>query len=128
MGYSNQQTLIASCVGVNAIASGTWMNVRAFPPEKFDEEYENEKKSHHPWYYLPQAFSEYRVQSMDVAQRLGVLMEMIIPPMFNSSFAAMLFAGTEPSDVGLSETKTAYKRFSEETEELERLFAFEKRI
>src|SRR5690606_31835624 len=35
LGYCNHQMLIASCASVNAIASGTWMNVRSFPPDKF---------------------------------------------------------------------------------------------
>lgn len=35
LGYCDQQLLIASIAKVNAIASGTWMNARSFPPEKF---------------------------------------------------------------------------------------------
>ena len=35
LGYSNHQMLCCACAGVDAIASGTWMNVRSFTVSKF---------------------------------------------------------------------------------------------
>lgn len=37
IGYSNQQMLLCSCTNVDAIASGTFMNVRSFDLGKFNE-------------------------------------------------------------------------------------------
>ncbi len=39
LGYCTHQMLAANAAGVNAIGSGTWMNVRSFPPEKFNATY-----------------------------------------------------------------------------------------
>lgn len=44
VGYCNHQMLVLACAGANAMASGTWMNVRSFPPDKFRMQYEDEIK------------------------------------------------------------------------------------
>ena len=38
LGYSSHLNLLAGAAGVDVIASGTWMNVRSFPPAKFSEQ------------------------------------------------------------------------------------------
>src|SRR5207244_2041353 len=53
LGYCNHQMLTAAAAGATAIASGTWMNVRSFPPEKFRTAYEDEIKRKTTWYYCP---------------------------------------------------------------------------
>ena len=35
LGYSNHQMLACACAGIDALASGTWMNVRSFTLNKF---------------------------------------------------------------------------------------------
>jgi hypothetical protein len=50
LGHCNHQMLIAALAKTTAIASGTWMNVRSFPPEKFVTEYEEEMKQRATWY------------------------------------------------------------------------------
>src|ERR1035441_5985411 len=61
LGYCNHQMLIAAVAKTTAIASGTWMNVRSFPPAKFVTEYEEEMRQRATWYYCPQALSEYKI-------------------------------------------------------------------
>lgn len=61
LGHCNHQMLIAALAKVKAIASGTWMNVRSFPPEKFQSQFEDEMKQRATWYYCPQALSEYKI-------------------------------------------------------------------
>lgn len=51
LGYCNHQMLIAACASATAIATGTWMNVRSFPPEKFRTQYDDEIKKRSKWYY-----------------------------------------------------------------------------
>ena len=85
IGYCNHQMLALACVGANAIASGTWMNVRSFPPDKFRSQYDEEIKQRATWYYCPQALSEYKVPFLDIALKQGVLSEMAPPEVMGSS-------------------------------------------
>jgi len=101
IGYCNHQMLIAGTTKADAIASGTWMNVRSFPPEKFRSTYEDEIRQRAVWFYCPQALSEYRLPFLDIAQKIGKLNLMApIPP---SSRTSTLFTGGQPSTIGLSE-------------------------
>lgn len=101
VGYCNHQMLIASTVKADAIASGTWMNVRAFPPEKFRSASEEEDRRRAIWFYCPQALSEYKLPFLDVARKVGVL-NLLAPQGAKSSVQA-LFSGGQPSTVGLAE-------------------------
>jgi hypothetical protein len=103
LGYCNHQMLAAAAAGVSAIASGTWMNVRSFPPEKFNAAYEEEIKQRTTWYYCPQALSEYKIPFLDIAQRFGVLEQMAPASDFDGEFAESLFSGAQPSSVGFTE-------------------------
>ena len=101
VGYSNHQQLIMACAGVNAIASGTWMNVRCFFPDKFRSAYEEEVKRRTTWYYCPQAMSEYTLPLLDIGFRLGL--QDTFRPDPSTHFAERLFAVTQPSASGWSE-------------------------
>lgn len=109
-GYCNQQMLILACAKVNAIASGTWMNVRSFPPDKFRRLYDEEIKQRATWYYCPQTMSEYKVPYLDIAYRQGLLGQMAPPGEYGSDFAAKLFGGPLPSSVGFSE-QAAFRHY-----------------
>lgn len=104
LGYCNHQMLAAASAGANAIASGTWMNVRSFPPEKFRAAYEDEIKRKTTWYYCPQALSEYKIPTLDIAMLQGVLDDMVPPPELGSHYADILFEGAQPSTVGFGES------------------------
>lgn len=110
LGYCTHQMLIANAAGVNAIASGTWMNVRSFPPEKFNATYEEEIRQRATWYYCPQALSEYKVQFLDIAHRLGLLPLMAPPPELDGGYATVLFSGAQPSAVGFGE-QAAFRHY-----------------
>lgn len=102
LGYCQHQMLIAACAKVTAIASGTWMNVRSFPPEKFETKYDEEMKQRTTWYYCPQALSEYKIPFLDMAQRAKALNRMR-PPHGMDEFVTALFAGPQPTSVGFTE-------------------------
>jgi hypothetical protein len=110
LGYCNQQMLIAGCAKASAIASGTWMNVRSFPPDKFRATYEEEVKQRATWYYCPQGLSEYKIPFLDVAHRMGVLLQMTAPRAMNSGYADDLFLGPQPSSVPFTE-QLAFRHF-----------------
>ena len=105
IGYCNQQFLSCCITKVDAIASGTWMNVRCFPPEKFRTSVDDVKQRS-TWYYCPQSLSEYTMPYLDMAYRLSLL-DMIAPAdPFQNEFTHNLFRGQQPSSVGLSEKKS----------------------
>jgi hypothetical protein len=110
LGYCTHQMLVANAAGANAIASGTWMNVRSFPPEKFNAPYEEEIRQRATWYYCPQALSEYKIPSLDLAFRLGLLHLMAPPPQLDGGYTSVVFGGVQPSTVGLGE-QAAFRHY-----------------
>lgn len=111
IGYCNQQMLIAASASANAIASGTWMNVRSFPPSKFRNSYDDEIKQRTTWYYCPPALTEYKIAFLDIAQRQGTLDQMREPTGV-SSYANNLFSGPQPTTVPFSE-QSAFRHYLE---------------
>jgi hypothetical protein len=92
-----------ACAGANAIASGTWMNVRCFFPDKFRTAYEEEIKRRTTWYYCPQSLSEYTLPFLDIGFRLGL--QDILRPNPSTRFAELIFEGTQPSASGWGESE-----------------------
>jgi hypothetical protein len=105
LGYCTHQMLLATLAKTTAIASGTWMNVRSFPPAKFVTAYEDEMKQRATWYYCPQALSEYKVPFLDIAWRRGMLDQMRPALTFDGGFVEDLFSGAQPTSVGFTETE-----------------------
>ena len=98
VGYANHQLLPLAAAKIDVIASGTWLNVRAFPIDKFYEP-EDEESRRAVWFYCPQAFSEYKLPFLDVARRQGILHELRPRPPIQSSYADPLFSGAAPTTV-----------------------------
>lgn len=97
VGYGNQQMLFTACAGAAALASGTWLNVRSFQPEKFRQVYDDEMRQRKTWYYAPATLSEYGVPYLDMAARQGMLDLMRPLPAQQNRFSAALFAAPQPS-------------------------------
>jgi hypothetical protein len=111
IGYCNHQLLISAVAKADAIASGTWMNVRSFPPEKFKSSLEEEIKQRAKWYYCPQALSEYKIPFLDIAQRQGLLDQMKAPQSLNSQYADILFSGALPTTVSAFSEQAAFRHY-----------------
>ena len=111
MGTVITSLLIAAIAKVDAIASGTWMNVRSFPPEKFVSTLEDEIKQRSKWYYCPQALSEYKIPYLDIAQRHGMLNEMQAPAILDSQYADILFTGAQPTAVKAFSEQNAFRHY-----------------
>jgi hypothetical protein len=110
LGYCNQQLLIAACAKVNVVASGTWMNVRTFPQEKFRMSYDDEIRQRATWYYCPHALSEYKVPFLDVAYRQRTL-DLLRPRTdVSEPSVGRLFGAVLPSSVGLTE-QSAFRHY-----------------
>ncbi|HWG75507.1 MAG TPA: hypothetical protein VN660_01800 [Steroidobacteraceae bacterium] len=103
VGYAAHQMLIAAAAGANAIASGTWLNVRRFSPTKFDTSDDDDIRRHATWYYAPRALSEFKVPYLDIAWRHQQLQALQAPPDMDGSFASRLFSGAQPTTVDFGE-------------------------
>lgn len=99
VGYCTHQMLLCAAAHATSIASGTWMNVRSFPPEKFRLPEEDEERRRAIWYYCPQALSEYKIPFLDAAFENGVLDLMRPAPGFGSADGERLFQGVRPSTI-----------------------------
>ncbi|WAS91563.1 hypothetical protein [Nannocystis punicea] len=109
-GYCNHQMLVLAAAGVDWIASGTWMNVRSFPPDKFRAPYDDEIKQRSTWYYCPQAFSEYKVPFLDIAKKQGLLDRLAPPVALGSVHADVLFSGIQPTSARWTE-QSAFRHY-----------------
>lgn len=110
VGYCNQQMLALAAAGANAIASGTWMNVRSFQLGKFRAQYDEEIKQRTTWFYCPQALSEYKPTYLDIAHRQRVLGKLKPETTFGTTGAEVLFSGPQPSSVQFPE-RTAFRHY-----------------
>lgn len=110
LGYCNHQMLIAASSAATAIASGTWMNVRVFPPEKFGNALEDDIKRKAPWYYCPQALSEFKLPYLDAAYNAGNMAVAAPAAGMDTASVTKLFSGTQPTTVGLHE-RDAFRHY-----------------
>jgi hypothetical protein len=104
VGYSTHQFSILGAANVDAISSGTWLNVRDFPLDKFYAASEDDVSRRATWYYCPQALSEFKIEFLDIARRQGVLGHMAPVAEIQPNYSAPLFAGALPSSVAWGET------------------------
>jgi hypothetical protein len=110
VGYCNHQMLVLAAAAANAIASGTWMNVRSFPPEKFRAVYDDEIKQRSTWYYGPVSLSEYKIPYLDIAKKQGLLSMLAPPPGMGGGYADALFAGAQPTSIKWTE-QAAFRHY-----------------
>jgi hypothetical protein len=102
VGYGNHQLLAVAAARADAMAAGTWLNVRSLDMDKFySPEEEFARKT--VWYYCPQALTEYKPAFLDIAQRNGVLPLMRPDPALGSTYADVLFSGPAPTSVKWTE-------------------------
>lgn len=107
MGYGNHQLLCLSATGIDAMATGTYLNVRHFF-NKFEKDDVKQRKS--VWYYYPAAMSEYKMGFLDVAYNAEVLQQMKPTKDMDKGFVDLLFAGALPSATAFNETM-AFKHY-----------------
>lgn len=102
-GYGNHQFLPLSMARVDAIASGSWLNVRSFT-NRFKMEVEMKKRS--TWVYYPQALSEYKLSFVDYAYSNDRLKSMPITDkdFINDHILKIYKANVQPSSTTFNET------------------------
>lgn len=107
MGYANHQLLCLSAAKIDAIATGTYLNVRRFT-NKFEKNEGIKRKS--TWYYYPPALSEYKIGFLDVAFNANILNIMKPPVNMDNGYTHILFSGAMPSSTAFNET-LAFKHY-----------------
>lgn len=105
VGYCSHQMLCLAPAMADAICSGTWLNVRSFSPAKFTNPEENDKRRS-TWYYCPQALSEFKITSLDMAFESDILSQMRPSADFYSNYATPLFSGGQPSVTAYGERES----------------------
>jgi len=104
IGYANHQMLCLALAKCDAIAAGTFLNVRWFQPEHFETTDGDEEPSRRStWYYCPQAFSEYKVTYLDVAKKANLLSRMAPPTIMANTYSRVLFEDAMPSSTRYNE-------------------------
>lgn len=106
VGYASHQLLCLACADVDAIAAGTWLNVRSFNKKKFLEPTEEEISRRVKWYYCPQTLSEYKLPFLDMAFKHNEHKKFATPREYGSTYADVLFAGAQPSTTDYSEPQS----------------------
>ncbi len=104
LGYSSHQMLCAASAGIDALASGSYMNVRSFTLDKFFTPDPEDVKRKRTWYYCPQALTEIKPQFLDVAFQRSILKSLAPLSEHNSEYASMLFSGAIPTTTNYNET------------------------
>ncbi|MDR0908384.1 MAG: hypothetical protein LBM77_01335 [Spirochaetaceae bacterium] len=109
-GYSGHQFLLLALAKVNAICAGTWLKTRVFPVNDFNDDDKDEGGRKKPWYYCPQALSEYKIGFLEIARRSGLLDSMKTPSDYESPYADILFSGAQPETVDFGE-QSAFRQY-----------------
>lgn len=108
-GYGNHQLLPLSLLKADAMASGTWLNVRSFTNRFIDTD---EQKRKSTWVYYPEALSEYKLSFMDWAFNHGYLASMKSKDkdFLDESISKIFQSSVPPSATGFNETD-AFKHY-----------------
>ena len=110
VGYSSHQMLCLAACNVDVIASGTWLNVRAFLDREVLCARGRRCVAEDDMVLLPQVLSEYKLPFLDIARRVGVLEQMRADPALVSVYADPLFAVAQPSAVRWGE-QNAFRHY-----------------
>lgn len=107
-GYGNHQLLPLALIKLDAIASGTWQNVRSFTNRFIDVD---EQKRKSTWVYYPEALSEYKLAFLDWAYNIGYLPSMQSKDKdFLDENIQKIFGSVKPSNTNFTETD-AFKHY-----------------
>lgn len=109
IGYSNHQMLSLACANADAIASGSFLNVRSFNAGKFDKPDPNAISRRSTWYYCPQAMSEYGLRALDRAFDNKVI-DKLKPYEKTNEYVDILFSGARPTSVKFGD-RLAFKHY-----------------
>jgi len=97
VGYCSHQMLGLASANADAIASGSFLNVRSFPMGKFNTPEDDSPSRRATWYYCSHALSEYKLPFLDAALKGGILLQLASDATLGSNYSDILFSGAQPS-------------------------------
>ncbi len=103
-GYGSHQLLLLALAGCDCLFSGNYLSVRRFEKSTFEEK-EESASQRSCWYYAPQALSEFKVTTLDLASSLHAL-DVLRSPFGDDEYVGMLFRGALPSNTAYDERKS----------------------
>lgn len=107
VGYANHQMLCLSLANCDAIASGSFLNVRNFKSERFETIESDNINRRSIWYYSPQALSEFKIPFLDIAAKQGRLLDSLATSgNMKNQYSDMLFSAEIPSSTGYGERES----------------------
>ncbi len=101
VGYGSHQLLLLALAGCDCLFSGNYLNVRRFEKSTFEDKGEGISRRA-CWYYAPQALSEFKVTTLDLAMHMGAL-NVLKTPFGDEKYVGALFRGARPSDTAYDE-------------------------
>ncbi|MCA9944952.1 MAG: hypothetical protein KC449_15815 [Anaerolineales bacterium] len=110
IGYCNHQMLSLAVANVEAICSGTWLNVRSFSLSRFQNPDTDSTSRRTLWYYCPQTLSEFKLPFLDMGHSAGILDEMRPTIPASVPYSDMLFTGAQPTSTAYNE-KTSFRHY-----------------
>lgn len=100
--YANHQLYLLSIANIDGLATGNYMNVRAFDSNNLFNSEDTKRKS--TWYYCPNSLSEYKRPFLDIAYQTREL-ELLKPnSLEEQKYSDILFRGAQPSTTNFNET------------------------
>ena len=106
--YTNHQLYLLSIANVDGLATGNYMNVRAFDSNNLFNSEETKRKS--TWYYCPNSLSEYKRPFLDIAYQAKELDLLKPNNPLEQKYSDILFKGAQPSSTNFNETM-AFKHY-----------------
>ena len=110
VGYASHQLLCLGLAKCDAIASGNFLNLRWFKPDRFASTDDDDISRRAVWYYCPQALSEFKLPFLDIAERIGILDRIKPSSEMMNPYCEMLFSSTQPTSTAYGE-KEAFRHY-----------------
>ena len=100
--YANHQLYLLSIANIDGLATGNFMNVRAFDSNNLFNSEDTKRRA--TWYYCPNSLSEYKRPFLDIAYQSKQL-ELLKPNnMAEQKYSNILFNGAQPSSTNFNDT------------------------
>lgn len=105
VGYGSHQMLVLGLAKCDVLCSGNYLNVRRFDTTTFEEQADDNKGRRKKWYYVPQALSEFKLETLDLAWQApgNISLRQFRSPYGDDSYAEVLFSGALPSSTDYKE-------------------------
>ena len=100
--YATHQLFLLSIANIDGLATGNYMNVRAFDSSNMFNSDESKRRA--VWYYCPNSLSEYKRPFLDIAYHNQQLQLLKPNNSEEQKYCNILFEGAQPSNTKFNDT------------------------